>query len=60
VDGELGSAGAYYWSGFFNTNFWIDPTEQLIGILMVQVFPGASDIQEKFRLMAYQTIVERD
>ena len=59
TDGELGSAGAYYWSGFFNTTFWVDPQEQLIGILMTQVFPGTSDIQEKFRLMTYQTIVER-
>ncbi|MDA1094722.1 MAG: serine hydrolase [Acidobacteria bacterium] len=58
VDGELGSAGAYYWSGFFSTNFWIDPEEQLIGILMTQVFPGTSDIQDKFRLMTYQTIIE--
>jgi CubicO group peptidase (beta-lactamase class C family) len=60
VDGELGSAGAYHWSGFFSTAFWIDPQEQLIGILMTQVFPGASDIQDKFRLMTYQAIVERN
>lgn len=60
VDGELGSAGAYYWSGFFNTVFWIDPQEQLIGILMTQVFPSTSDIQDKFRLMAYQAIIERN
>lgn len=59
VDRELGSAGAYFWSGFFNTTFWVDPQEQLIGILMTQVFPGTSDIQDKFRLMTYQTIVER-
>lgn len=59
LDGELGSAGAYYWSGFFNTVFWVDPEEQFIGILMTQVFPGTSDIQDKFRLMAYQAIVER-
>ena len=60
ADGELGSEGAYYWSGFFNTVFWVDPTEKLLGILMTQVFPSGSDIQEKFRLMAYQAIVERD
>ena len=59
VDGELGSAGAYYWSGFFSTSFWIDPQEELIGVLMTQVFPGTSDIQDKFRLMAYQAIVEQ-
>ncbi|MCH7567657.1 MAG: hypothetical protein IH787_08385 [Nitrospirae bacterium] len=32
---------------------------ELIGILMTQIFPTASDIQEKFRIMAYQAIVER-
>ncbi len=57
-DGELGSEGAYYWSGFFGTNFWIDPAEDLIGILMTQIFPGTSDIAERFRIMAYQAIVE--
>ena len=60
TDGELGSEGAFYWSGFFNTTFWVDPQEELIGILMTQVFPGTSDIQEKFRIMAYQAIVERE
>ena len=60
VDPALGTTGAYYWSGFFNTAFWIDPTEQLIGVLMVQVFPGTSDIQERFRIMTYQTIVDRN
>ena len=60
ADGEIGSEGAYYWSGFFNTTFWVDPTEELIGILMTQIFPSASDIQERFRIMAYQAIVERE
>ena len=59
ADGEVGSEGAYYWSGFFNTTFWVDPKEELIGILMTQIFPTASDIQGKFRIMAYQAIVER-
>ncbi len=60
ADGELGSEGAYYWSGFFNTTFWVDPKEELLGILMTQIFPSGSDIQERFRIMAYQAIVERE
>ena len=60
LDGEIGSDGAYYWSGFFNTTFWVDPAEALVGILMTQVFPGTSDIQERFRIMAYQAIVESE
>ena len=55
----LGSEGAYRWGGFFNTLFWVDPREELIGVLMTQVFPNATDIQDKFRIMAYQSIVER-
>ena len=60
ADSEIGSEGAYYWSGFFNTTFWVDPTEELIGILMTQIFPSGSDIQERFRVMAYEAIVERE
>ena len=60
ADGEIGSEGAYYWSGFFNTTFWVDPKEQLLGILMTQVFPSGSDIQERFRVMAYQSIVDSE
>ena len=38
--GELGSNGSYSWSGAFNTYFWIDPKEKLIGVLMTQVRPA--------------------
>ena len=58
ADGEIGSEGAYYWSGFFNTTFWVDPTEELFGIFMTQIFPSGSDVQERFRAMAYEAIVE--
>ena len=57
-EGELGSEGAYYGSGFFGTSFWIDPAEELVGILMTQIFPGTSDVAERFRITAYQAIVE--
>ena len=40
--------------------FWVDPKEDLFGILMTQVFPSGADFQEKFRIMTYQSIVERD
>ena len=55
----LGSEGAVYWSGFFGTGFWVDPREELLGVLMIQMFPNGTDIQDKFRIMAYQSIVER-
>ena len=55
----LGSEGGAYWSGFFGTGFWVDPREDLLGVLMIQMFPNATDIQDKFRIMTYQSIVER-
>ena len=60
ADGDLGSEGEYYWSGFFNTTFWVDPTEELLGILMTQIFPSTSDIQARFRTLTYEAIVAPD
>jgi CubicO group peptidase (beta-lactamase class C family) len=34
------SDGTYSWGGIFNTHFWVDPQEQLIGVLMTQLFPN--------------------
>ena len=35
----VGSVGSYGWGGAYNTYFWIDPKEELIGILMTQIQP---------------------
>ena len=52
------SEGSYYWGGSQGTVFWIDPSEQLIGILMVQVRPGgALKLREKFAAIVYSAIL---
>jgi CubicO group peptidase (beta-lactamase class C family) len=56
---ELGSIGRYRWGGFFYTDFFIDPQEELIGIFMAQLYPnGGLRLPEKFRVLASQAIVE--
>jgi CubicO group peptidase (beta-lactamase class C family) len=56
---EPGSAGQYGWGGFFYTNFFVDPKEQLIGIFMTQLYPnGGVQLHERFRSLAYQAIVD--
>lgn len=56
---ELGSVGRYGWGGFFYTDFFIDPQEELIGIFMAQLHPsGGLRLQEKFRVLATQAIIE--
>ena len=53
------SAGSYYWGGSQGTVFWIDPAEELIGVLMVQVRPsGSLRLREKFGALVYSSIVE--
>jgi CubicO group peptidase (beta-lactamase class C family) len=53
-----GSAGDYTWGGFAGTYFWIDPKEELFGILMTQQ-PGPIRVEYRklFRQLVYQAIV---
>ena len=51
------SVGSYSWGGIFNTYFWVDPQEELVGVLMTQVFPNDHlTIREGFRKRAYAAI----
>lgn len=53
------SPGSYFWGGSQGTLFWIDPKEQLVGVLMVQVRPGGSlKLRDTFSSLVYSAIVE--
>ncbi len=54
--GELGSKDTYSWGGAFNTTFWIDPEEQLIGIFMSQSRPYTTDISARYQSLVYQAL----
>ena len=54
--GELGSVGSYSWGGAFNTSYWVDPSENLIGVFMSQVRPVDSDISKRFSTLVYQAL----
>jgi CubicO group peptidase (beta-lactamase class C family) len=48
------SAGSYFWGGFFYTAFWVDPKEELIGVLMTQLHPaGKARLREDFVRLVY-------
>ena len=51
---DIGSVGAYSGGGFFFTSFFIDPQEQMLGIFMCQLHPGAGDLGERIRILSYQ------
>jgi CubicO group peptidase (beta-lactamase class C family) len=55
----LGSVGNFGWGGAANTNFWIDPHEELIGILMLQYMPSDTyPVVVDFRNLVYQALVD--
>jgi CubicO group peptidase (beta-lactamase class C family) len=51
-----GSVGMYGWSGIYGTFFWVDPKEKLIGVMMVQRYPGAP-AATPFQTLTYQAII---
>ena len=53
-----GSVGEYAWGGLAGTVFWIDPKENLVAILMVQMIQNPIDLRAKFKTLTYQAITE--
>ena len=55
--GGRGSAGTFEWGGYFNTQYFADPKEQVIGILMKQTQGDSGDQTAwKFRQLIGQAI----
>ena len=53
------SEGAFGWLGFFNTVYWVDPEEQLVAIIMTQLYPNnGSQLTDKFEVLVYSAIVD--
>ena len=53
------SQGAAYWGGAYCTLSWIDPAQEMVGVLMTQVRPYAHiNIRQDFQVLAYQAIVD--
>lgn len=50
------SDGSFGWSGAYGTHFWVDPSKQLVAILMLQT-PGQARTEE-FETAVMQALVE--
>jgi len=56
--GRLGSEGAFGWGGAYHTNYWVDPREKVVALVMTQLLPaGGSDLHGRFQTLVYQSIV---
>jgi CubicO group peptidase (beta-lactamase class C family) len=54
--GTLLSDGSYGWSGVYGTHFFVDPKEQVVGVLMVQT--SNQEVNLDFENMVMQSLVE--
>jgi CubicO group peptidase (beta-lactamase class C family) len=56
-DRSVGSAGKFSWGGYFNTNYFADPKEKIVAVLMKQTQGASGDNSEAmFTQMIYQAI----
>jgi len=59
VAGVPGSAGEFMWAGFAGTYFWVDPKEELLGVLMTQApSPERAYYRRLFKQLVYQAITD--
>ena len=56
-----GSVGSFYWTGAYGTTFFIDPKQELVIIMMIQV-PGPANVfyRRAVRYLAYQALTSLD
>jgi CubicO group peptidase (beta-lactamase class C family) len=58
ASGRYGSVGEFGWDGAYATYFWIDRTEELYGLLMVQLSGSEYALHKQFKALTYQAPVD--
>jgi CubicO group peptidase (beta-lactamase class C family) len=51
------SVGSFSWGGAFNTQYWADPKEKMIGLIFTNIYQTRyGNIGDKFKALTYQSI----
>jgi CubicO group peptidase (beta-lactamase class C family) len=53
-----GSVGTYFWGGAAGTTFWVDPTERLYAVLMIQAPAQREHYRVLFRDLVYAAVAD--
>lgn len=53
----MSGIGAFGWGGAYGTQYEVDPAARLVRVLMIQLMPNRTDIQQKFSNCVYQALV---
>jgi CubicO group peptidase (beta-lactamase class C family) len=55
----IGSPGEYAWGGAASTMFFVDPSEELIALLLTQLVPSSTyPVRREMRALTYQALVD--
>lgn len=57
VKGGLGSVGTGYWGGYFNTGYFVDPEQNLIGIIYKQTQNVSENSTTLFNRLIFSAVV---
>jgi CubicO group peptidase (beta-lactamase class C family) len=53
------SIGSFSWAGAFNTHYWADPKEKIIGILFTNVYNTREwSVGDRFKALTYQAVID--
>ena len=51
------SPGSFSWGGAFNTSYWADPKEKIIGLIYTNIYNASTgNLGEKMRVLTYQAV----
>jgi CubicO group peptidase (beta-lactamase class C family) len=56
--GRLDSVGSFGWGGAATTVFRVDPAENMVYVIMAQVFPNDTAVLNTVQALIYQTLVD--
>lgn len=54
------SEGTFSWGGIFGTQYWADPKQHVVALILTQKFPNSTSpgLTDKFKVLVYQAIVK--
>ena len=52
----MSSEGSFGWGGAYGSNYRVDPEARLVFVLMIQLMPNTTDIQQVFPNLVYQAL----
>jgi CubicO group peptidase (beta-lactamase class C family) len=56
--GRLDSAGSFGWGGAAATQFWVDPQEDLVALIMPQLLGSPYPLLQQYHALVYQALID--